>query len=156
MKVAIKEALKGESAGEIPVGAVIVCDGKVIAKAHNKTELLKDSTAHAEILAIRKASKKIGDWRLNNCEIYVTLEPCPMCASAIILSRIKRTVFGAYDKEYGAFGSKINLKEIFPSVNPLLEIKGGVLENECSQILKGFFNKIRNKYNSKRERWLSG
>ncbi len=147
MKVAIKEALKGESAGEIPVGAVIICDGKVIAKAHNKTSFLKDPTAHAEILAIRKAAKKIGDWRLNNCEIYVTLEPCPMCASAIMLARIKKVIFGTYDKDYGAFGSKTNLKNTFPSLNPSLEIKGGVLEEQCSQILKGFFNKLRNKYN---------
>jgi tRNA(adenine34) deaminase len=147
LKVAIKEALSGESNGEVPVGAVIVCNKKIISKAHNKTLSLKDPTAHAEILAIRKAAKKIGDWRLNNCEIYVTLEPCPMCASAIMISRLKKVIFGAYDNDYGAFGSKTNLKKIFPSLNPALEIKGGVLEDQCSLILKSFFNKLRNKYN---------
>jgi tRNA(adenine34) deaminase len=147
MKIALKEALKGESKGEVPVGTVIVCDEKIIVRAHNKTSFLKDPTAHAEIIAIRKAAKKIGDWRLNNCEIYVTLEPCPMCASAIMFARIKKVVFGAHDKDYGAFGSKTNLKNTFLSLNPSLEIKGGVLEGQCSQILKGFFNKLRNKYN---------
>jgi tRNA(adenine34) deaminase len=148
IKIAIKEALKAKSEGEVPVGAIIVLNDKVMARAHNKTNSMNDATAHAELLVIRKASKKIGDWRLGDCEIFVTLEPCPMCASAILLSRIRRVVFGAYDKECGAFGSKTNLKTIFPSYNPSLEIKGGELEHECIIIIKDFFNKIRNKYNS--------
>ena len=109
MKVALKEAKKACKKLEVPVGAVIVKDGKIIAKAHNQKETKFDTTKHAEILAIQKASKKLGAWRLLDCEMYVTLEPCPMCAGAIINSRIKKVYIGASDEKTGAVGSKLNL-----------------------------------------------
>ena len=136
MKEALKEAKKAYKKQEIPVGAIIVKDGKIIARGYNQKELKKDSTMHAEIIAIRKASKKIGAWRLNDCEMYITLEPCPMCAAAILQSRIKSVYFGAYDMLNGAMGSKIDMREIMGlSVN----VKGGIMEDECKQILKKYF-----------------
>lgn len=142
MKEAIKEAIKAEAKNEAPVGAVIVKDGKVIARGYNKRELKKNSLCHAEIIAINKACKKIGDWRLEECELYVTLEPCPMCAGAIIQSRIKSVCFGAYDYKAGCFISKLNLFEenLF---NHNVVVKGGVMEKECSDLLKFFFRKLR-------------
>lgn len=134
MQIAIEEALKNKN--EIPIGAVIVKNGEVIAKAHNLKETKKDVSAHAEILAIREASQKLNNWRLEECEMFVTLEPCPMCATAIINSRMKAVYFGAYDNLYGAFGSKIELKSIF---NSDIKWTGGVEEEACSKIIKDFF-----------------
>jgi tRNA(adenine34) deaminase len=138
MKRAIE--LAKQAKGEIPVGAVIIKDGEVISSAFNQKEELKDVTCHAEILAIRKAEEKLGRWRLDDCEMYVTLEPCPMCAWAIINSRIKSVYFGSFDPNYGALGSVIDLREF---VNSKLKVYGGIMEDECNKILKEYFNKIR-------------
>ena len=140
MRRAISLANKAFLLDEVPVGAVIVKHNKVIASAYNKREKTNDATAHAEILAIKKASHILHNWRLNECELYVTLEPCPMCAWAILQSRIKTVYFGSYDNHYGAFGSKINLAEIS---NSKISVKGGILEEECDKILKEFFKKVR-------------
>ncbi len=150
MEIALSEARLAEKEEEIPVGAVIVCNGEVIAKAHNMREQLKDPTAHAEILAIRKAAKTLGDWRLSNCEIYVTLEPCPMCASAILLARIPKIYFGAYDFENGACGSKMNIPITFPVFGYKAEVVGGIMKDQCRKVLQEFFKKRRNRYNKKR------
>ncbi len=126
--------------GEIAVGAVIIKDGFVIASACNKKENLKDVTAHAEILAIREAEQKLGGWRLDDCEMYVTLEPCPMCAWAIIQSRIKSVYFGSYDKNYGALGSAIDLRKL---ANSKLKVYGGIMEEECDKLLEECFKELR-------------
>ncbi len=143
MQLAIQEALKAEKEEEIPVGAVIVCKNRVIAAAHNMRESLKDPTAHAEILAIREAAKKLNDWRLTNCEIYVTLEPCPMCAAAIVLARIKKIIFGAYDPDNGACGSIMNIPVTYKVFGYRAEVEGGIMKERCSAILKEFFRKRR-------------
>ena len=126
---------------EIPVGAIIVKDGKILSACHNKKETLNDVTAHAEILAIKEASKKLKNWRLENCEMYVTLEPCPMCAWAIINSRLKSVYFGSYDPNYGALGSTIDLRK---TANSKLQVYGGIMEDECDKLLSEYFDKIRN------------
>lgn len=128
------------SSAEIPVGAVVLKDGEVIASAHNLKESLNDVTAHAEILALREAAQKLGNWRLEECEMYVTLEPCPMCAWAIIQSRLKAVHFGSYDANYGAFGSKTDLR---PLANSKLQVYGGIMEKECNDILEEYFAAIR-------------
>ena len=128
------------SGNDIPIGAVIVKDNKIIATGVNIKEKEQRATAHAEILAIEEANKKLKNWRLNDCDIYVTLEPCPMCASAIIQSRIKNVYFGAYDVINGAFGSKTDMRTI---MNADINIKGGIMENECSDLLKNYFKEIR-------------
>jgi len=148
MQLAIEEALKAGQEEEIPVGAVIVCNNKVIAVAHNMREQLKDPTAHAEILAIRKAAKKMNNWRLTDCNIYVTLEPCPMCAAAIVLSRIKKITFGVYDPENGACGSIINIPIVYKVFGYNAEVEGGIMKDRCKIILQEFFRKRRNKYNN--------
>ena len=142
MKEALKEAKKAGQADETPIGAVIVKDGKIIARGRNKRENKKNSLCHAEIIAINKACKKIGDWRLEGCELYVTLEPCPMCAGAVIQSRIKALYFGAYDYKAGCHSSKINLFEenLF---NHNVDVSGGIMEEECAVLLKDFFKKLR-------------
>lgn len=126
--------------GEIPVGAIIVKDGEILAETFNQKETLNDVTAHAEILAIREAEQKLGRWRLDDCEMYVTLEPCPMCAWAIINSRIKTVYFGAYDHNYGALGSAIDLRKL---TNSKLKVYGGIMEKECTEVLDKFFEKMR-------------
>lgn len=138
MNLAIKEAKK--AVGDIPVGAVIVKDGQVIASAFNTKEKDKDVTSHAEILAIRKAEQVLSNWRLDDCEMYVTLEPCPMCGWAILQSRIKTLYFGSYDNNYGAFSTKIDLREI---ASTKLNVYGGIFEKECDEVLKEFFKKLR-------------
>ena len=142
MKQAIREARKAMEVDEVPIGAVVVMGGRVIARAHNLRETLQDATAHAELLAIRKACEVLGTWRLIGCTLYVTLEPCPMCAGAIILSRVDRVVFGAKDPKGGACGSLINLPadERF---NHRPEVVAGVLADECGDILKKFFRSKR-------------
>ena len=138
MKLALEEADKAAKKSEVPVGAVIVCDGEVVSSAHNLTNTLRDVTAHAEILAIREAEKRIGDWRLDNCELYVTLEPCMMCMGAIINSRIKRIYFGAYDKDFG-FALSNHFTMPYHT-----EIYGGICEDECKKVLQDFFKTCRN------------
>ena len=142
MKEALKEAKKAYKKLEIPVGAVIVKDGEIIAKAHNLRESKNSSIAHAEILAIEKANKKLNAWRLENCEMYITLEPCMMCMGAIVNSRIKKIYIGAMDPKGGTVGSKINLlKDI--KLNHETEIQYGVCSEECSKLLKDFFKELR-------------
>lgn len=143
MKQALKEAQKAYQKEEIPVGAVIVKDGKIIARAHNQKETQHDTTKHAEILAIQKASKKIGAWRLEECEMYVTLEPCTMCMGALINARIKKIHIGTPDPKTGACGSFIDLTKY--KYNHTVEIEKGILQQECEYILKDFFKKLRKK-----------
>ncbi len=142
MREALKEAKKAYKKLEIPVGAVIVKDGEIIAKAHNQKETKLDTTKHAEILAIQKASKKLGAWRLLDCEMYVTLEPCSMCAGAIINSRIKKVYIGTSDEKTGAVGSVYNLFEDY-TFNHKVEFEKGILREDCENILKDFFKDLR-------------
>ena len=146
IKEALKEAKKAYDKLEIPVGAVIVKDGKIIARAHNLKETKKDTTNHAEILAIKKASKKLDSWRLLDCEMYITLEPCAMCAGAIIQSRIKKIYIGTLDEKTGAAGSVLNVFE-YP-FNHQVEVEKGILKENCENILKDFFKMLR-KYKKK-------
>lgn len=139
MEMAISEAQK--AAGEIPVGAVLVKDGKIIASAHNTREKDNDITAHAEVLVLRAGAKVFDNWRLDGCELYVTLEPCPMCAWAILQARVKSVYFGSYDVNYGALGSKMDLRKI--SAGQKLNVYGGILENECDKLLDNFFKNLR-------------
>ena len=143
MSEAIRMARKAQQANEVPVGAVIVFEGKIIAKAYNRRETRRDPLAHAELLAIRRAAKKRGGWRLSGCTLFVTLEPCPMCAGAIVNARIDEVVFGAYDPKAGAMGTLYNLAE--GKLNHTPRITGGVLEDECAAILKNYFKKKRGK-----------
>ena len=143
MKFAKEEAILAMNKGEIPVGAVIVKDGVIIGKAHNLKETLNDITAHAEILAIKEASKYIGNWRLNGAEMYVTLEPCPMCASAISQSRISKVYIGTFNKEMGACGSVINILDN-RRLNSFVDVKW-VYDEECSELLIRFFDNRRKK-----------
>lgn len=142
MKEALKEANKALKKNEVPIGAVIVKSGKIIARGHNLRETKKNSLKHAEIIAIDKACKKLKNFRLENVELYVTLEPCTMCAGAIIQSRIPMVIFGAKDEKYGAVVSVANMFEI--KSNHKVEFEQGILEKECSEIIKGFFKKLRN------------
>ncbi len=142
MRLALKQADKAEAIDEIPIGCVIVKDDKVIAKSYNKKEISKDPTGHAEIIAIKKACKKLDNWRLEDCEMYVTLEPCIMCGGAIIQSRIKTVYFGAYDPKGGGLGSSINVLEA-SNINHHPEVIGGILKDECSSKLTNYFKKKR-------------
>ena len=142
MKEALKEAQKAYEKLEVPVGAIIVKDGKIVARVHNLKETKNDTTKHAEILAIEKASKKLGNWRLIDCEMYVTLEPCPMCAGAIVNSRIKKVNIGAMDEKTGACGSKLNLLQDF-NFDTKVDMESGILENECRELLQKFFVTLR-------------
>lgn len=142
MKEALKEAKKAYDKLEVPVGCVIVKDGKIISRAHNLKETKKDTTKHAEILAIQKASKKIDAWRLLDCDMYVTLEPCSMCAGAIINSRIRNLYIGTMDKKTGAAGSVLNLFEDF-TFNHKVIVETGILQTQCEKILKDFFKELR-------------
>ena len=144
MKAALKEAYKSFALDEVPVGVVIVKDDKIIARGHNLRETKQDPTGHAEIIAIKKTSKKLKSWRLIDCTLYVTLEPCSMCAGAIMWSRIKRVVYGAKDIKGGAIGSSFNLFEQ-KGINHKPEVTSGVLENEASTLLKDFFKLKRQK-----------
>ncbi|PRR76940.1 tRNA-specific adenosine deaminase [Clostridium liquoris] len=138
---ALKEAKKAEAMNEVPVGAVIVKNGKIIAAAHNITETLKDPTAHAEIIAIKRAASYLKNWRLNGCELYVTLEPCPMCAGAILQSRISKIYIGTFDPRLGACGSIINILQN-KNLNSNIYIKW-LYNNQCSLILENFFKSKR-------------
>ena len=144
MREAMAEARLAAESGEMPVGCVIVMDGEIIARAHNECEAAHDPTAHAEILAIRRAARAVGGWRLDAATLYVTLEPCPMCAGAIMQSRVRRLVFGASDPGQGCAGSLYRIPEdpAFPHFCPCC---GGVLEDECAALLKDFFSALRKK-----------
>lgn len=143
MRQALRCAEQAGLLGEVPVGAVVVKDGEIIASGCNRREAGKNALCHAELEAIDSACRMLGGWRLWQCELFVTLEPCPMCTGAIINARIKRVVFGAYDKKAGSCGSVVNLFELPYNHKP--ELKGGVLEYECGKLLTGFFKELRNK-----------
>lgn len=149
MKRALARAKTAARNGETPVGAVIVKDGKIISGGRNKREQKKNALCHAEISAINSACKKLGGWRLCGCDLYVTLEPCAMCAGAIINSRIENVYFGAYDKKAGSFGSIVNLNDIGYNHKPCIE--GGIMEKECAQVLSDFFKQLREQKKSARE-----
>jgi tRNA(adenine34) deaminase len=142
MKEALRLARKAYEADEVPVGAVVTRAGKIIARAYNQTELLKDATAHAEMLAVTQAEAAVGDWRLTDCDLYVTKEPCVMCAGALVHVRVRRVIFGCSDVRSGAAGSMINLLQ-HPALNHHCEIKAGVLQDECAAILQNFFREKR-------------
>jgi len=142
MREALRQAQKAYEADEVPVGAVVVRGGKIMARAYNQVELLKDATAHAEMLVLTVAEADVGDWRLVDCDLYVTKEPCAMCAGAIVHTRIRRLIFGCADPRSGATGSVINLLQL-PSLNHRCETTSGVLQNECAAILQEFFRKRR-------------
>lgn len=144
MNLAIAEAKKAELIDEVPIGCIIVKNNEVIASAFNKRETSQQAIAHAEILAIQKANEVLGSWRLEGCSLYVTLEPCPMCAGAILLSRIERVVFGAFDKKGGCLGSCMNMYET-KGFNHYPIVCGGVLKQECGNLLSDFFKKKRGK-----------
>lgn len=142
MNEALIEASKAYELDEVPIGCVIVREGKIIARAHNMKESFKRASAHAEMLAIDGASDFLGGWRLTGCELYVTIEPCAMCAGLIYQSRIKRVIFGSYDPKGGACGGVMNVLTV-PEINHRVEITDGVLENECKEIMQSFFKRKR-------------
>lgn len=142
MKEAIRQAKKAGDSLEVPIGCVIVRDGKIIARGYNRRNVDKSTLSHAELLAIRKASKKVGDWRLEDCTLYVTLEPCQMCAGAIVQARMKRVVIGSMNPKAGCAGSILNLLEM-DQFNHQVEVERGVLQEECSTLLSGFFKDLR-------------
>ena len=142
MNEALRLARKAFEKEEVPVGAIVVRAGRIIARASNQVEMLKDATAHAEMLAITQAEAAVGDWRLNNCDLYVTKEPCAMCAGALIHVRIRRVIFGCADPRSGAAGGMINLLQM-PGLNHRCEITSGVLGQECAALLQGFFQARR-------------
>ena len=142
MGEALRQAIKAYDREEVPIGAVIVREGRIIARAYNQVETLKDATAHAEMLAITQAEAAVGDWRLNDCTLYVTKEPCPMCAGAIVHVRLARVVFGLSDPKAGGAGGAMNLLQ-FPTLNHRAEITHGVREQECRSLLQQFFSEQR-------------
>jgi len=142
MKQAIKQARKAEAIDEVPIGCVIVQNNKIIARGYNRRNIDRNTLSHAELNAIRKASKKLGDWRLDGCEMYVTLEPCQMCAGAIVQSRIKKVYIGCMNHKAGCAGSVMNLLQM-EGFNHRAEIETGILEEECSGMLKEFFRNLR-------------
>ena len=142
MGIALEEAKLAGDAGEIPVGAVLVKDGEVLARGHNRRAETGDPTAHAEVLVLQEAGERAGDWRLEGTTLYVTLEPCPMCAGAIALARIGRVVFGATEPKAGAGGSAYNILED-GKLGHRVEVMAGVMEEECSRLLQGFFDDLR-------------
>ncbi len=143
MNEALLLAFEAAKDGEVPVGAVVVCDGEIVGRGRNRRENSKNALAHAEIEAINEACRRLGGWRLWKCDLYVTLEPCPMCTGAIINSRIKRLIYGAEDKKSGSCKSVVNLFDLPYNHKP--EILSGVCEEECSEILKKFFKNLRQK-----------
>ncbi len=150
MREALRQAQKAYAADEVPVGAVVVRAGKIIARSHNQVELLKDATAHAEMLALTQAEAAVGDWRLTDCDLYVTKEPCAMCAGALVHTRIRRVIFGCTDRSAGAAGSVMNLLQM-PRFNHRCDIASGVLQDECGAILQNFFRKHRDQQTKKSE-----
>ena len=150
MREALRQANKAYDAGEVPVGAVVVREGKIIARAYDQVELLKDATAHAEMLALTQAEAAVGDWRLTDCDLYVTKEPCPMCAGALVHTRMRSVIFGCPDPAAGAAGSVMNLLQM-PTLNHRCDMASGVLQNECAAILQNFFRKRRDEQNENRK-----
>lgn len=142
MREAVRQAKKAYQLGEVPIGCVIVYNGKIVARGYNRRNTDKNSLSHAEMNAIKKASKKLGDWRLDNCEMYVTLEPCQMCSGAMVQARIKKVYIGCMNPKAGCAGSILNLLQI-PEFNHQLEIERGILEQECSGLMKSFFRDLR-------------
>ena len=142
MEEALRQARKAVAKGEVPVGAVLVVEGKIVTRAHNQVEELKDATAHAEMLAVTAAAGELDGWRLTEATVYVTKEPCPMCAGALVLSRVKRVVYGAADPRMGAAGGAMNLLQ-FAGMNHQCEVTGGVRVEECRDLLKEFFQAKR-------------
>ena len=142
MSEALRQAGRAYEAEEVPIGAVVVRAGRIIARAYNQVELLKDATAHAEMLALTQAEAAVGDWRLTDCDLYVTKEPCPMCAGALVHVRIRRVIFGCSDRRGGAAGGLLNLLQN-PSLNHQSDITPGVLQEECAQLLQSFFRARR-------------
>ena len=153
MEAALEEAKKSLELAEVPVGAVVVCEGEIVAAAYNTRETDKNAIKHAEVEAISRACQRLGGWRLHKCELYVTLEPCPMCAGAIVNSRIKRVVFGAKDPKAGAFGTVLDLNS-FP-LNHKPEVVSGVRECECAALLSDFFKILREKKSSDKKQRLA-
>lgn len=144
MNEALRLARKAFEKEEVPIGAVVVRAGRIIGRAHNQVELLKDATAHAEMLAITQAEASVGDWRLNDCDLYVTKEPCAMCAGALVHVRMRRVVFGCPDPRAGAAGGVINLLQM-PGLNHRCDIVSGILSDECAELLKSFFQTQRSR-----------
>ena len=144
MEEAIKEAEKAAALGEVPIGAVVVCDGQIVGRGHNLRERDHDPTAHAEICALRQAGQTLGSWRLANCTLYVTMEPCSMCCGALINSRIDTVVYGASEPKFGSAGSQLNLLQ-FPGFNHNVPIVGPIDQQRCSQLMKDFFSQLRRK-----------
>ena len=150
MKEAIRQAKKAEALEEVPIGCVIVYEGKIISRGYNRRNTDKSTLSHAEITAIKKASKTLDDWRLENCTLYVTLEPCQMCAGAIVQARMKRVVIGAMNPKAGCAGSILNILDM-PEFNHQVSVTKGVLEEECSEMLKIFFAELRQRNKAQRE-----
>ena len=150
MDEALRQARKAAAKGEVPVGAVLVVNGAIVTRAHNQVEELKDATAHAEMLVVTAAAGEMGDWRLNEATVYVTKEPCPMCAGAMVLSRVKKVVYGAADPKGGAAGGALNLLQ-FDGLNHKCEIRSGVMAEECREILREFFQDRRKEGSSNGE-----
>ena len=150
MKAAIREAKKAEKIEEVPIGCVIVYEGKIIARGYNRRNIDKNTLAHAELSAIKKASKKLGDWRLEGCTMYVTLEPCQMCAGAIVQARMDKVVIGSRNPKAGCAGSVLNLLQV-PAFNHQTDLETGVLEEECSAMLSNFFRTLREKKRQQKE-----
>lgn len=150
MREALKQAKKAYSLGEVPIGCVVVHEGKIIGRGYNRRNTDKNTLSHAEITAIRKASKVIGDWRLEDCTLYVTLEPCQMCAGAIVQARIPEVVMGCMNPKAGCAGSILNILEM-PEFNHQVSVTRGVLEQECSNMLKTFFSKLRIRNKAEKE-----
>lgn len=144
MKLAIKQSYIAYNKGEVPVGAISVYNNEIIAKAYNQVELLKDATAHAEMLVLTQTANAIGDWRLNNIKLYVTKEPCAMCAGAMVNSRVGNLIYGIYDKNYGAAGSVFNITDCEGALHKI-NTQGGILERDCLEIFKSFFKDLRKK-----------
>ena len=144
MKLAIREAKKAMALGEVPIGCIIVYEDKIIARGYNKRVAKKSVLAHAEILAIKKACKRIGDWRLEGCTMYITLEPCPMCAGAIVQARIPRVVIGSLNPKAGCAGSVLDMMHV-DGFNHQVNVTKGVCDEECSEMMKGFFRELRGK-----------
>jgi len=144
MREAIKQAKKAAALGEVPIGCVLVCDGEIVARGYNRRNTDKTTLAHAEVAVIKKASRKFQDWRLEHCTLYVTLEPCPMCAGAIVQARIPKVVAGCMNPKAGCAGSVLNILRT-PGLNHMVEFKSGVLEEDCSKLLRDFFRELRQK-----------
>ena len=150
MREALKEAQKAYDQEEVPIGAVVVLNGEIIGRGHNLREKEQDATLHAEIKAIRQANQHLGSWRLEDCELFVTLEPCPMCSGAMILARMKKVIFGAFDPKAGTAGTFMNLLQD-SRFNHQVEVEQGVLEEECQEILRSFFKGLRERNKNRKQ-----